>query len=237
MMNLTNTGERILLDNETPLMIARHFCAYKFAKDYIYDKRVIDIGCGEGYGAFYLAGFSKEVVGIDYDREVIDYASNKYKRDNLKFYHIDADDLASFAHQFDAVCCFQAIEHMHDPKKLLQGIKNILNENGIFICSTPNKLDASPKTASPLNRFHVKEYLIGEFRELLSGYFSEVKTFGLKRGKKLNFYRRIKKIGLFNYLPDFVNPAKRFYSQINCNNFIITKEALNSALDFIALCK
>jgi protein-L-isoaspartate O-methyltransferase len=73
-MAISNTGERILLDKETPLMIARHFRAYKFAKDYVCNKTVLDIGCGEGYGTYYLGGFAKEVMGIDYDEAIIDYA-------------------------------------------------------------------------------------------------------------------------------------------------------------------
>lgn len=46
MIDISNTGERILLDKETPLMIARHFCAYRFARDYVGNKTGLDIGCG-----------------------------------------------------------------------------------------------------------------------------------------------------------------------------------------------
>jgi 2-polyprenyl-3-methyl-5-hydroxy-6-metoxy-1,4-benzoquinol methylase len=74
MTEIINTGERILLEKETPLMIARHFCAYKFAQAFILGKEVLDIGCGEGYGADFLADFAQEVLGIDYDKVVINYA-------------------------------------------------------------------------------------------------------------------------------------------------------------------
>ena len=50
MKEIDNTGERILLEKETPLMISRHFCAYKFARDFVSGKEVLDIGCGEGRG-------------------------------------------------------------------------------------------------------------------------------------------------------------------------------------------
>ncbi len=40
-MNIINTGERILLDKETPFTIARHFSAYRFAADYVCN-RVLD---------------------------------------------------------------------------------------------------------------------------------------------------------------------------------------------------
>jgi 2-polyprenyl-3-methyl-5-hydroxy-6-metoxy-1,4-benzoquinol methylase len=42
---------------------------------------VLDIGCGEGYGAHYLAEFAASVKGIDYDAEIINYATDKYKNE------------------------------------------------------------------------------------------------------------------------------------------------------------
>jgi len=233
---MANTGERILLEKESPLMIARHFCAYRLAKDFVFNKDILDIGCGEGYGSYFLAGFAKKAVGIDYDKEIIGYAKNKYQKDNLDFYAIDVKDLSSFSNKFDVICSFQFIEHILNTKDSLEQIKNLLSEKGIFICSTPNRLDASPNSDTPLNRFHLKEYLINEFKELLGTHFSKVKVFGLKRGKRLNFYRRLKKIGLFNSSPIFINPVKRFYDRINCDDFIIVKDKLNTALDFIAVC-
>lgn len=217
-------------------MIARHFCAYRFTKDFVYGKTVLDIGCGEGYGSHYLAGFAKEVVGIDYDKAIIDYAKNKYQINNLIFYTIDIKELNSIKNKFDIVCSFQVIEHFQDIEIFLENIKLLLNPDGIFICSTPNKLDASPKSDKPLNKFHVREYLWNEFEELLKIYFRGVNMFGVKRGGELNLYRRLKKIGLFNFLPDYINPVKRFYERIDCDNFIIVKNNLDTVLDFIAVC-
>ncbi len=236
MPNIVNTGERILLEKETPLMIARHLCAYKFAKDFVRGKCVLDIGCGEGYGSYYLSGFAKEVTGIDYDAAIIDYAKNKYARNNLTFRTSDIKDLNSIGNKFDVVCLFQVIEHLNDALKLLENIRLLLNPGGIFICSTPNRLDASPKSVWPLNKFHLREYLFDEFDALLKTSFREVEMFGLKRGYGLKLFRRLKKIGLFNFLPDNMNPVKRFYKRIGCDNFVIVKNNLDTALDFIAVC-
>lgn len=236
MAQIANTGERILLEKETSLMIARHFCAYKFAKDFVSGKSVSDIGCGEGYGSYYLSGFAKEVKAIDYDKAVIDYARGKYVRSNLLFYATDIKGLVSVGNKFDIACSFQVIEHLSDAGGFLENIKHLLNPDGIFICSTPNKLDASPKSETPLNKFHIKEYLLDEFKELLKTYFKGVDIFGLKRGSKLNFYRRLKKIGVFNFLPGHIDPVKIFYGRIDCGNFIITENSIGTALDFIAVC-
>jgi SAM-dependent methyltransferase len=236
-MEIVNTGERILLEKESPLMIARHFCAYRFAKDYAENKRVLDIGCGEGYGSSYLADFAKEVIGVDYDKSIIDYAKDKYKKNNLAFYVIDAKELDYFDNRFDTVCSFQVIEHIQDTKTFLENVIKLLTNSGVFICSTPNRLDASPNRITPLNKFHVKEYLLHEFMDLLQRSFGSVDIFGLKRGKSLDFYRKIKKAGLFNFFPSRINPVEIFYRQIKCDNFIITKDNLGQSLDFITVCR
>lgn len=236
MTEIIDTGERILPERESPLMIARHLCAYRFAKDFVHSKTVLDIGCGEGYGSNYLASFAKEITGIDYEKAIIAYAKNKYRINNLIFYAIDIRELNTIKNKFNVICSFQVIEHFQNTEAFLENIRPLLNPDGIFICSTPNKLDASGNSDRPLNKFHAREYLFDEFKQLLEIYFKKVDMFGLKRGRELNLYRRLKKIGLFNFLPDYINPVKRFYERIDCDNFIIVKNNLDTALDFIAVC-
>jgi len=237
MTEIINSGERILLEKETPLMIARHFSAYRFVKDYISNKQVLDIGCGEGYGTHYLSGFAREAVGIDYDDSIINYAKDKYRKENLRFYCFNIEDLHNFAKKFNVICSFQVIEHLRDTDKFLEDIKALLEEGGVFICSTPNRLDASPHSETPFNKFHAKEYDFLEFKELIERHFKDAEMFGLKRGKELNFYRRIKKIGFCNFLPDAINPVRRFYNQIKSGHFSITKDGIDTVLDFIVVCK
>ena len=227
MTDLKNTGERILPEIETPLMIARHFSAYQFAKDYCKDKIVLDIGCGEGYGSDYLSGFAKSVTAIDYDAAAIEYAKGKYRKGNLAFRRLDVKGLSSLSDKFDAICCFQVIEHIADTESFLKDIGHLLNDSGIFIISTCNKLDSSPGSDIPLNKFHVKEYFFRDFKELLDKYFASVQIAGLKRSGKLNFYRRLKKIGIL----------KRLYTHAGPGSFKIVSDNLENALDFIAVCR
>ena len=237
MKEIENTGERILLEKESPLMIARHFSAYKFAKGLVAGKRVLEIGSGEGYGTHYLSGFAKNITGIDYSKDAVQYAKDKYKNNNLSFLVMDAKEIGKLNEKFDIVCSFQNIEHIEDTDSLLKNVAQILDENGIFICSTCNKKDASPNQETPLNKFHVKEYLWLEFMGLLTKYFKSVEMAGLKRSKKMVFYRRLKKIGIFNFLPEKINPVKRFYARISHNDFVITNKNLDRCLDFIAVCR
>jgi len=237
-MDIQNTGERILLEKESALMIARHFCAYRFAQKYCLNKRVLDFGCGEGYGANYLSENAREVTAMDYDKGVVDYAKEKYKKGNLIFYAASAEEISAFSNnKFGVITCFQAIEHIPDAGRFLEDIKGLLEDGGVFICSTCNKLDASPHSDVPANKFHVREYLYDEFRSSLMAHFGAVDMYGLKRGARLNFYRRLKKIGLFNFLPASIDPVKRFYKEANCGYFVISKNRIETALDFIAVCR
>jgi len=224
------------LEKETPLMIARHFCAYKYAGDFVKGKDVLDIGCGEGYGSDFLAGTAQRVLGIDYDQAVINYAKGKYHKPGLEFSVLDIKNLAGLGRKFDVICSFQNIEHIQDTGKLLRNIVDLLNEQGVFICSTCNMKDASPGSQKPFNKFHVKEYLAVEFKDLLRGCFNRVEISGLKRSMFLKLNRRLKKIGLFNALPDKLNPVKRYFAKANCRYFFWTKKGLDNCLDFIAVC-
>jgi len=236
MKEIDNTGERILLEKETPLMIARHFCAYNYAKGFVVGREVLDIGCGEGYGSDFLAGYAKSVLGIDYDAAVIDYAKDKYCKPGLEFSVLDIKHLDSLSKKFDLICSFQNIEHIQNTGKLLKDISGLLNDDGVFICSTCNIKDASPDSKVPFNKFHVKEYLVSEFKELLEGHFNRVEISGLRRSVGLKFHRRLKKIGLFNFLPAKLDPVKIFFAKANCSYFFWTKNNLDSCLDFIAVC-
>jgi 2-polyprenyl-3-methyl-5-hydroxy-6-metoxy-1,4-benzoquinol methylase len=237
MIEIVNTGERILLEKETPLMIARHFCAYRFAESFANGKDVLDIGCGEGYGSDFLSNCAKSVLGIDYDRDVISYAREKYSKKNLEFLILDIKDLAGLNRKFDVICSFQNIEHIRDTDKLLNDVLSLLNDNGVFICSTCNIKDASPGRTIPFNRFHVKEYLAYEFQELMKAHFKSVEMKGLNRGRTLKVFLRLKKSGLFNFLPEKLDPVKRFFKKAGCGYFFWAEMNMDNCLDFIAVCR
>ena len=109
---MENTGERILTEKESPMFIARHFCAYRFAAPYAQGKNALDLGCGEGYGSNYLADFADKVVAVDYNPDAIEYAKKKYHRSNLEFVALNIKDLNKSGLSADLVTSFQVIEHL-----------------------------------------------------------------------------------------------------------------------------
>jgi len=73
--------------------------------------------------------------------------------------------VALFAAPVDAIVFLQTIEHVHDPGKLLEGFAKAAPTSYV---STPNRLTlAGPDAEKSENPWHLKEYDIGEYRELL----------------------------------------------------------------------
>ncbi|MDO8748117.1 MAG: class I SAM-dependent methyltransferase [Candidatus Omnitrophota bacterium] len=84
---------RIIPEAVAPKFFAEHLKVYEFLRDDACGKKVLDVGCGDGYGADYLAAEVFEVTALDYDEAVIAAARAKYGRPNLKFFPMEAGGL------------------------------------------------------------------------------------------------------------------------------------------------
>ncbi|MEK6568342.1 MAG: class I SAM-dependent methyltransferase [Candidatus Omnitrophota bacterium] len=230
---------RIIPEEVAPKFFAEHFKVYEFLKAKAAGKTVLEVGCGDGYGAAYLADTASEVTAVDYDDGVIAAARAKYSRANLKFISMEAGALCFEDNSFDIVCSFQVIEHIPEAAigRYLSEIKRVLGPQGYFYLSTLNLEHAvkSPKTYKK-NPAHCKEFVLTELQVLLSSEFPRVKIYGLFLTLKHHFYQRLKKIGLFNFLPLCLNPVNRFYGAITTADFKVTANNLRRAISFICVC-
>lgn len=182
-MTLKWTGERFLpwMVEETGQIHYEHIHRYAFASMFTKGKRILDLACGEGYGSYMLSKEAKHVIGVDIDINAIEHAQNKYIMQNLEFIHSSILDIPiKNDEKFDVIVCFEAIEHVDEQGKLLFEVKRLLNENGIFIVSTPNKLIYTDERENFNNPFHKKELYFDEFQELLGEYFKYFVFFGQK---------------------------------------------------------
>lgn len=166
------TGERLETSvfNETTI---EHLHRYAIALEFVPDKNVLDIACGEGYGANLLAGKATKVTGVDKDDAVIKEAAGKYKKENLSFITGQAEAIPLAENSYDIVTSFETIEHVADQSKMLGEIKRVLKPGGLLIISTPNKKTYSDNTGRK-NPHHTKELYEDEFASLLKKYFSNI---------------------------------------------------------------
>lgn len=101
--------------------------------------RVLDMGCSTGFITNYLANYVKEIVGIDVDREGIEFAGRTFKKKNLKFVEMDAARTNFPSASFDLIICNQLYCAMSEPKSLMSEVYRLLKNKGICFFGALNK--------------------------------------------------------------------------------------------------
>ena len=179
------TGERTVPGvPEENYWFRRHEVAYRFALSCVAGKRVLEVGCGEGYGTALLARSAAQIVGIDYDALTIAHASARYPQASFLRANLAALPLPDAA--VDVVATLQVIEHVWNHAEFVGECLRVLRPGGQLLVTTPNRLTFSPGRETPVNLFHTKEFTAGELAALLAANgFAIHAVFGLHAGERL----------------------------------------------------
>ncbi len=177
-MSTEFTGERVIPGLVDVDLWNEHISRYTFAARLARRKRVLDVGCGAGYGTAELAQTAREATGIDVSAEAVEYAQEHYGRSNAR-YEVGSATAMPFANaSFDLVVAFEVIEHLENWQQLLTEARRVLAPGGQLVVSTPNKLYyAESREQSGPNPFHTHEFEIEEFRGALGEVFPHVSMF------------------------------------------------------------
>ncbi len=181
-VNIAHGGERYVpqVDPYKAAMHLGHMASYKYALRYAYGREVLDLGCGVGYGAHYLASYgARRVVAADIDEMALDYAHAVYFHPCIDYQRCDAQRLPFADAAFEFVFSSQVIEHMPDTKAFLREIKRVLKSRGACLVTTPNKHLFSPDLAEGLGGFHINEMTPKQFELLGRGVFPDVQMVGI----------------------------------------------------------
>ncbi|MEP6516251.1 methyltransferase domain-containing protein [Microcoleus vaginatus] len=181
-MEMGFTGERYVPTVQGRIRY-EHLHRYALALELAQGKSVLDIASGEGYGSAYLSKVANSVIGVDIDRECVNFSRNKYGNiANLEFVVGSCDAIPLSSESLDIVTSFETLEHHDKHDEMMREIKRVLKPGGVLVISAPNRLTYSenPQSASanPNNQFHVKEPYEYQFVSLLSRYFKNVKLYG-----------------------------------------------------------
>jgi SAM-dependent methyltransferase len=161
---------------------ARHDAAYRWiTAAAVIDRtgRILDAGCGEGYGAEQLrrAGASS-VTGLDYEDTTLRHVRRVYPQVNVAQGNLVQTPFTDGA--FTAVVSLQTIEHLWEQPRFVAECARILAPQGTLVLSTPNRL-----TFPSGNWYHTRELTAAEFTELLEPYFDITQSLGLYHGVRL----------------------------------------------------
>jgi ubiquinone/menaquinone biosynthesis C-methylase UbiE len=173
------TGERVIPGQVNDDLWAEHIARYAFAARFAHGRRVLDSGCGTGYGTNELAGelaaSAKWVVGADIAPEATEYARTHATQANTRFIQASATALPFPKGSFDLVTTFEVIEHLVSWRDLLSEARRILAPGGVFLVSTPNRLYyADSRRLDGPNPYHVHEFEFEEFQAALKEFFPHV---------------------------------------------------------------
>lgn len=153
--------------------------------------RVLDLACGEGYGAAVLAARGHTVIGLDLEPPVLVAAATRYRA--ARFVAGDALRLPYPDATFDAVGALQVIEHLYarDTDPFLAEIVRVLKPGGLLYVTTPN-IDQLPETAGKeFNPHHLRDFTPSSLQEVLRRRFDDVALYGQMLDESLDRVQRL----------------------------------------------
>jgi len=164
------SGER-LETHITGETMQEHLHRYAISIEMAKNRTVLDIACGEGYGASFLSKVAAKVMAVDVDAATIEKAEEKYKADNLDFISGSILQIPFPDRSFDMITCFETLEHVAEHEEAMTELKRVLKPGGILMISTPDRTNYSEKR-NYKNPFHKKELNAEEFKSLIRKFFS-----------------------------------------------------------------
>ena len=149
------------------------------------DLKILEVGAAYGETLYYLKqnGIASEAVGVD----IFEDTKNKqnYKPlDRFIFGDIEKIELPEYNQYFDLILLPDVLEHLFEPKSVLETLKKYLKEDGKIIVSMPNiryysalykivfKGDFKYEESGIFDYTHVRFYCRKNIQELLetTGY-------------------------------------------------------------------
>ena len=149
---------------------SRSFCGYLYRKFILYPRikkysinKTLDIGCGIGD---YLK-YDNNSIGVDINVNCVNYC----KKNGLNATIMEVDNLPFDNDSFNTIVFDNVLEHLENPKKILNEIKRVLNSRGYFIVGVPCEKGFEHDDD------HKQFYDVNDLKTLLSNDFNLVKYF------------------------------------------------------------
>jgi glycosyltransferase involved in cell wall biosynthesis/2-polyprenyl-3-methyl-5-hydroxy-6-metoxy-1,4-benzoquinol methylase len=165
--------ERYVPGTWSKLAEYEHIPRYTLAAGFTPGKRVLDFGCGTGYGSEMLATAAESVLGIDIDEGALQWARGTHRGPNVTFERRSDLGAGLPPASFDVITCFEMIEHVtaEMQETLVMSLAHGLAPAGLLFISTPNPAVTRLYGENP---YHYREMNEEEFASLLRAHFEHV---------------------------------------------------------------
>ncbi len=165
----------------------KHRKAYDFADERAKGLKVLDFGCGSGYGSSLLAKNAASVDGVDASSPAIAHCLEHYDMPNLTYHKIPPNTTLPFEdNSFDVVISFQVIEHMPDVQAYLRLLKRVLRPGGTLLITTPNRAHRLWPFQMNWQPAHFREYSVKTLRRELAPEFGDAELLGIYGTEEVN---------------------------------------------------
>ncbi len=144
-------------------------------------RRVLDAGCGTGHGSWLMRERgARSVLAVDLDPANVAGVRGLSREDRgIHAALMDAQALGLAAGTFDLIVCFEVIEHVPDPARLLSELRRVAAAGSLTLLSTPNRLVRLAPGERPFNPEHLREYDLTGFRAALERTYARVEVLGI----------------------------------------------------------
>jgi SAM-dependent methyltransferase len=162
-----------------------HLALYLFAARHAAGRRVLDWGCGTGYGSARLArAGARSVQAIDADPRSIRYARRRFAGAATAF---AVGDLASLPGPFDLIVVLGLLPHLADPRAGIADAARRLAPDGALIAAVPPIVDEHTMEARRAGGGRHTHLYVWDWETLLRRSFGELQLFGLVAPAELDF--------------------------------------------------
>lgn len=98
-------------------------------------KRVLDIGCGNGYVLWHYARHGAHVHGVDITETALNLSRRRFELGGRRaeFRRTDGNNLPYPDNHFDIVCSMGVLHHIEDPRPMLAEARRVLRPGGRLI--------------------------------------------------------------------------------------------------------
>ncbi len=150
---------------------AEHLTRYRWALALAKGRRVLDAGCGTGYGTrLLLEAGAAAVAGVDISPSAIRAAGIAAPEASVAVG--DVRSLPFDDASFDLVVAFELLEHVLPQEHVILELQRVLAPDGILVISSPNR-----DVTVPGNPHHLHELAPDEFEGLLRAQFPQVRLY------------------------------------------------------------
>lgn len=205
------TGERVVPGLVDENLFNEHLARYRFAARFAERARVLDAGCGAGYGGAELTTAAC-FVGIDISADAVQQARRAFGGPKVRFLTAACEALPFADSSFDLITAFEVIEHLARWRDMLAESRRVLRPSGVLLVSTPNKAwYTESRAAAGPNPYHVHEFEYSEFAGALREVFPHVHLWTQNHSESIAFVPVSSSPGLLDAPADTAPETANFF--------------------------